>query len=534
MIDSHSHIDADAFDDDRDQMLQRAMDAGIEFIVVPDIEPQRRAKLKSIVDAFPFLVRGVGIHPHHAGTVTEADLADVAAQCTEAKVVAIGEIGLDYYYDFCPPDVQKSYFREQIRIAKSHDLPIIVHNRDSDKDVLDIIEEEQDGTLRGVLHCFSSDTEVLDRALSLNMHISFTGNITFKKSTLNDVVQRVPLDRVMIETDAPYMTPAPHRGTRNEPLYVRLVAEKLAEIKGMSLMEVLTTTTTTAKRFFGLLSILLLWSMSTSAQPKRPDEDEIDNDTQYEIALENYEIDSIGWAKFIKPRSFGFGITIGTNTVVEQQTYTQRYYRSIQGTTTPQRWVSFPTDSGPSRSFSYEGLVSFGVTGMFQATDRIGLELTYLYTKNVGDRALYGLPPVVTNIIESSFLYSLNPYNKVNFVPQAGMTFAAQSDGKTANSQIGVNVGMGIGINIPTSFGLFYPMVNVRFNFMFGTVSDANISTYPVISGEDPSFIAPDPDRDGVFLHYNPANPSQLSVDKADITTIYSIPRLSIMFFPNF
>ena len=515
-------------------MLQRAMNDGIEFIVVPDIEPQRREKLKSIVDAYTFLVRGVGIHPHHAGAVTEAHLAEVDNQCTEAKVVAIGEIGLDYYYDFCAPGVQKSYFREQIRIAKAHDLPIIVHNRESDKDVLDIIEEEQDGSLRGVLHCFSSDINVLERALSLNMHISFTGNITFKKSTLNDVVQRVPIDRVMIETDAPYMTPAPHRGTRNEPLYVRLVAEKLAEIKGMPLIEVLTTTTSTAKRFFGHLTILLLWSMSVSAQPKRPDEDEIDNDTQYEIALENYEIDSTGWAKFIRPRSIGFGITLGSNTVVEQHTYTQLYKRAVQGTTTPQGWTTFPSDSGPSRSFSYEGLLSFGVTGMLQASDRIGLELTYLYSKNVGDRVLYGLPPVVTNIIETSFLYSLNPYNKVNFVPHAGVTLAIQSGGKSSITQIGVNAGMGIGINIPTSIGLFYPMVNVRFNVMFGTVPDANIATYPVIPGEDQSNTAPDPDRDGVRLHYNSDKPSQLSVDKADITTLYSIPRLSIMFFPNF
>ena len=302
----------------------------------------------------------------------------------------------------------------------------------------------------------------------------------------------------------------------------------------MPLIEVLTTTTSTAKRFFGLLTILLLWSMSVSAQPKRPDEDEIDNDTQYEIALENYEIDSTGWAKFIRPRSIGFGITLGSNTVVEQHTYTQLYKRAVQGTTTPQGWTTFPSDSGPSRSFSYEGLLSFGVTGMLQASDRIGLELTYLYSKNVGDRVLYGLPPVVTNIIETSFLYSLNPYNKVNFVPHAGVTLAIQSGGKSSITQIGVNAGMGIGINIPTSIGLFYPMVNVRFNVMFGTVPDANIATYPVIPGEDQSNTAPDPDRDGVRLHYNSDKPSQLSVDKADITTLYSIPRLSIMFFPNF
>ncbi|MCX6140724.1 MAG: TatD family hydrolase [Candidatus Kapabacteria bacterium] len=534
MIDTHSHINADIFDDDREDMLLRARESGVELIIVPDIEPGRRSKLRDIVDAHSFLYRGIGIHPHHAGEVTQNDIDDVEAQCKESKVVAIGEIGLDYHYDFCSPDVQKLYFREQIRIAKRHDLPIIVHNREADTDVLDIIEEEQDGSLRGVLHCFSSDASVLDRALQLNMHISFTGNITFRKSTLNEVVQRVPLDRVMIETDAPYMTPVPHRGQRNEPLNVRLVAEKLAEIKSMSLMEVLTTTSSTARKLFALTCALLMWAISANAQPKKPNDEDFDNDTRYEIALENYEVDSIGWAKFIKPRTFGFGITVGSNTVVEQQTFRQRYFRAIQGTAIPQRWETFPSDSGPSRSFSYNGLLSFGATVMFQASDRIAFEATYLYTKNEGDRALYGLPPVVTNIVEGVFLYSLNPYNKVNFVPQAGVTFASQSDGRVSSAKFGCNLGMGIGMNIPTSFGLLYPMINVRFNFMFGTSRDATTATYPVLSSEDQTYIVEDPDRNGVYLHYNPLNPSQTSIEKADVTTIYSIPRLSIMFYPKF
>lgn len=538
MIDTHSHIDAKAFDDDREAMFTRAREQGVEIIIVPDIEPPRRAKLKQIVDEHPFLYRGIGIHPHHAGEVSEHDLALVEAQCSEPKVVAIGEIGLDYYYDFCPPDVQKLYFREQIRIAKRHGLPIIVHNRESDTDVLDIIESEQDGTLRGVLHCFSSSEDVLERALALNLHVSFTGNITFKASTLNSVVHRVPLERVMIETDAPYMTPVPHRGTRNEPAYVRLVAEKIAEIKGMSLAEVVSTTTATARRFFGLLSVLVGFTAIASAQPKVPDEEDFDTDLAYEIALENYEIDSINWAKYVKPRSFGIGFTVGSNTVVEQQTYSQRYYRAIQGTTTPQRWETFDTqaENTPSRSFSYDGLLSFGGSFMYQATDRILLEVTYLNTKNEGDRALYGLQPIVTNIIEGSFNYALNPYNKVNFVPQAGLIFASQNDGTKTTTQLGFNTGIGLGVNIPTSFGHFYPMVNVRFNFMMGTQSDIVIGKYPVIPGEDQTYIVEDPEQPGVFLHYDPTvtDKSRTSVDRADVTTIYSIPRLTIMFFPNF
>lgn len=534
MIDTHAHIDVKAFEEDRNAMLERARAAGVTAIVVPDIERSRRAHLKAVVDAHPDLYRGVGIHPHHAGDMTQQDLEEIAAQCTEPKVVAIGEIGLDYYYDFCPPDVQKLYFREQIRIAKAHNLPIIVHNRESDSDVMEILREEQDGSLRGVLHCFSSDVPVLDQAMDLGLHVSFTGNITFKKSTLNDVLVRVPLDRVMIETDAPYMTPVPHRGTRNEPSYVRLVAEKLAEIKGMPLSEIIATTTATARRFFGIMSAVVLCTLVTTAQPTRPNEDDYENDIDLEIALENYELDSIGWAKYVKPRTIGIGVTLGSNTVVEQQTYRQRYFRAIQGTTTPQRWETFEQDKGPSRSFSYDGLASFGGTLMYQLTTRIAFEGTFIYTKNVGDRELYGLAPIETGIIEGTMHYSLNPYNKVNFVPQIGATYATQSDGRVSNAQMGMNVGIGLGVNIPTSFGLFYPMVNVRFNFMFGTQREAIINSYPVIAGEDQTYISEDPNRPGVFLHYNPTNPSQVSVDKADVTTIYSIPRLSIMFFPKF
>jgi hypothetical protein len=220
--------------------------------------------------------------------------------------------------------------------------------------------------------------------------------------------------------------------------------------------------------------------------------------------------------------------------VVEQQTYRQRYYRAIPGTTSAQRWETFAQDEGPSRSFSYDGLASFGGTLMYQLTTRIAVEGTFIYTKNVGDRALYGLAPIETGIIEGTMLYSLNPYNKVNFVPQIGGTIARQSDGRSTVDQVGMNVGMGIGVNIPTSFGLFYPMVNVRFNFMFGTQREAIINSYPVIAGEDQTYITDDPNRPGVKLHYNPTNPSQVSVDLADVTTIYSIPRLSIMFFPKF
>lgn len=557
MIDTHAHIDTEAFEADRADVLERAFESGVEAIIVPDIKPATRAHLKSVVNANTRLFRGVGIHPHHAGEASESDLADVGKQCTEAKVVAIGEIGLDYYYDFCSPDVQKLYFREQLRIAKSHNLPVIVHNRDSDQDLLDIIEQEQDGSLRGVLHCFSSDMHVLERALSLGMHVSFTGNITFKKFTLREVVERVPVDRFMIETDSPYMTPVPHRGKRNEPAFVRLVAEKIAEIRSMTFAEVQSASTLTAKNLFRLALLLVIATFGLQAQPRVPNEDDYERDSDYEYAMDAYSVDSAGYVRFVKPRTFGFGITLGSNTVTERRTFRQFYQRAL-GENVPMKWREFSEDT--VASFSYPSLSSIGATVAYQLSSRFTVEGTYLYTKNVGDRAEYNLPPIVTNIAELAMVYALNPYNKVNFLPQTGVTFAHTNDGITTTSRFGVIAGIGAGVAIPTSFGLFYPMVNVRFDFILGTQTGMVTSSFPVIDGEistkwfnpnglprDEALraalaegrIQEDPAKpgEGVYLHRY-VNPSTgravLSQEIADVTTIYAIPRLTLLFYPKF
>lgn len=557
MIDTHAHIDTEAFDADRHEVLQRAFDSGVESIIVPDIKPSSREHLRSVVDSNSRLFRGVGIHPHHAGEVTHKDLDDVALQCLESKVVAIGEIGLDYYYDFCSPDVQKSYFREQLRIAKRSNLPVIIHNRDADADVLDIIEDEQDGTLRGVLHCFSSEIHVLDRAIGLGMHVSFTGNITFKKFTLHEVVERVPANRFMIETDSPYMTPVPYRGKRNEPSYVRFVAEKIAEIRSMSLAEVQNISTQTAKNLFKLALLIVICTVGLSAQPQEPNEDDYERDSDYEHALDAYKIDSAAYVKFVKPRSFGFGITTGSNTVTERRTFRQQFRRA-QGENVPMSWREITQDT--VASFSYPSLSSFGASVAYQVSPRFTFEGTYLYTKNVGDRAEYNLPPIVTNIAEVSMLYALNPYNKVNFLPQTGVTFAHTDDGITTTSRFGVIAGIGAGVSIPTSIGMFYPMVNVRFDFILGSQTGMVTSSFPVIDAEINSKwfnpnglsrdealrtalaegrIQEDPAKpgEGVYLHRY-VNPSTgravLSQEIADVTTIYAIPRLTLLYYPKF
>ena len=556
MIDTHAHIDTEAFDGDRAEVLQRAFDSGVEAIIVPDIKPSARPNLRQIVDATPGLFRGIGIHPHHAGEVDAEALDVVEADCQQSKVVAIGEIGLDYYYDFCSPDVQKLYFREQLCIAKRHDLPVIVHNRDADQDVLDIIEQEQDGTLRGVLHCFSSDVAVLDRALSLGMHVSFTGNITFKKFTLRDVVERVPTDRFMIETDSPYMTPVPHRGKRNEPAFVRLVAEKIAEMRSMTFAEIQSATTATAKNLFRLTLFLVLATLALEAQPRVPNEDDYDLDSEYDYAMDQYSADSAAYVRLVKPRVFGFGFTTGSNTVTERRTYRQLFYRG-RGENVPMRWRDLAEDT--VASFSYPSLSTFGASVAYQLTPRFLLEGTYLYTKNVGDRADYNLPPIVTNIAELSVLYALNPYNKVNFLPQTGVSFAHTNDGITTTSRFGVIAGIGAGVAIPTSFGMFYPMVNVRFDFILGTQTGMVTSSYPVIDAEIGSKwfnpnglprdeavraaladgrIQEDPAKpgEGVYLHryVNPeTGKAVLSQEIADVTTIYAIPRLTLLYYPK-
>ncbi len=519
MIDTHAHIDAAAFDEDRDVVLQRAWDAGMVAIVVPDIKPTDRARLIEIVDSDPRLYRGIGIHPHDVGNASAADLDEVERHCTNPKVVAIGEIGLDYYYDFCPPDIQKSYFRNQIRIAKRNGLPVIVHNRESDTDVLDILEDEQDGTLKGVLHCFSGDTSVLERALRIGMHVSFTGNITFKRSTLDDVVRAVPADRFMIETDSPFMTPVPHRGKRNEPTYVRLIAQKLAEIRGMTLDDIISTTTMTAKRFFAIASFFVVICTAAVAQPNVPREDDFETDVAYDNAMITYEADSLAWERWLKPRKIGFGPAIGTNTIVEGKQFTQRFEPKTP-VNSPTQWTMYPDGTGPKVTESFEGLVAFGGTATYGLTDRMMVEGTYLYTRNETPAKNFGLDPIVTHIIETALHYSLNPYGRLNFIATGGGTLALTNDGTSTTTKLGVNVGMALGANIPTSFGLFYPMITVRFNFMLGTDKNRVVVRYA-----DPVT--------GLPIE-NPDVPGQFSESRADVTTLYAIPRFTLLFYPKF
>jgi TatD DNase family protein len=252
LIDTHCHLFWKDFDHDLPEVIERARDAGIGPIIVPATDIETMSAAHEIAKRFRDVYSTAGVHPHDAGKLPEDAFARVETFAMEARVVAIGEIGLDYYYDFCPPDVQKEALHRQLEIALRRNLPVVIHNREADEDVLAICREHQDGRLRGQFHCFSSDAAYAGRVLELGFHISFTGNVTYKKSTLGEVVAMVPDDRLLLETDAPFMAPTPFRGKRNEPAYLATIAARIAELRGQTTEHVADATTRNAKRLFAL------------------------------------------------------------------------------------------------------------------------------------------------------------------------------------------------------------------------------------------------------------------------------------------
>jgi TatD DNase family protein len=257
-IDTHAHLQLDHFEADREAVIQRAREAGVEKIVVVSTDvPSSRQSLE-LAEKFPELYAAVGIHPTDCGGATDEDFATILNLARHPKVVAIGEIGLDFYWKNVPPEIQQRAFVRQIHMAKEIGKPIIVHNRDAGAAILQTLQQAGIDKLFGVFHCFSEDAQYAQQVLALGCHISFTGNLTYKKSTLPEVAQQVPLERILLETDSPFMTPAPHpkgllsRGKRNEPAFTVYIAGKLADIKKISIEEVARQTTANAMNLFGL------------------------------------------------------------------------------------------------------------------------------------------------------------------------------------------------------------------------------------------------------------------------------------------
>ncbi|MDX9758892.1 MAG: TatD family hydrolase [Bacteroidota bacterium] len=251
-IDTHCHLFWDDFREDLPRVVARARDAGVTRLLIPSTDFDTFQQSEAIAARFDGMFLAVGIHPHDAGKVTDDFVDQLRQYAAHPRVVAIGEIGLDYYYDHCPRDQQQRVLHAQLDVARALDLPVILHNRESDDDLLAVVRAHQDGTLRGQFHCFSSDLAFARAVLDAGFHISFTGNVTFKKSVLDPVLSFVPDDRLLMETDAPFMTPVPHRGTRNEPAMLPLIAQRFAEARGQTVAHVAAITTHNAERLFGL------------------------------------------------------------------------------------------------------------------------------------------------------------------------------------------------------------------------------------------------------------------------------------------
>ncbi|MFN8361612.1 MAG: TatD family hydrolase [Candidatus Kapaibacterium sp.] len=483
MIDTHAHIDSEQFDTDRPEMIERAFAAGVEAIIIPSIGPEGFGNVQAIVDSDPRIYRGIGIHPHNANDATRDNLERVERESTNTRVVAIGEIGLDYYYDFAPKDVQKAAFRAQLHIAKRRNLPVIIHNRESDEDILSILREEQDGTLQFVLHCFSSSVDVLHRALDLGAHVSFTGNITYKKSTLADVILQTPPDKIMIETDAPYMAPVPHRGKRNEPSFVGLVAQKIAEIHTLSLEKVYSMTSQTARSFFRLgLGILMLGFLLSTVTPYSIWAQSRSSSRTTDDRTDEAEVEEVEPANPYS-RTLGIGLMMGTNTIVE----------SIECLAT-----------GKRESRSYEGILLYGIAAEYCLTDHIQFEGSYVYSINhkvVEENPGLGYSPNLHQFITLTARFVANPRKPICFFATGGSSIILNRIFDAHSTQNAFNFGIGLYGNIPSNYGIIVPTAELKFDF-------------PLQSNQ-----------------YNDVKCGGLP---ADVGRFYSLVRLGVQWYPKF
>ena len=253
LFDSHAHYDDEKFDDDRDEVLSSMTKNNVGLIMnacsaMSDIEA-----ITALCARYPFVYGAVGVHPSDCGELCEADMQTLAKAAQNPKIKAIGEIGLDYYYDDVPRDVQRHWFARQLELARELHMPIIVHDREAHADTLNILRAGGVKECGGVLHCFSGSREMARDVLSLGMYIAFGGSLTFKNARKTvDAAEYVPLESILLETDSPYLAPVPMRGKRNSSLYIHYVAEKLAEIKGISVEEVERITYENAEKCFGI------------------------------------------------------------------------------------------------------------------------------------------------------------------------------------------------------------------------------------------------------------------------------------------
>ena len=480
MIDTHSHLDSEQFVEDYRDVIQESFDSGVQAIIMPAVEVAGFDRIVEIAESDDRLFYAIGIHPHSASELNNESEKEIIRLTQNPKCKAIGEIGLDYFYDFQPKDVQLDAFRKQIRIAQYCNLPMIIHNREADADIMSILKEELiERPINAVLHCFSSPMDVAMDAIDMGMYISFTGNITFKKSVLSPIVEALPLDRIMLETDAPYMTPVPNRGKRNHPKYLNLIAEKIAEIKQIKIEEVIEMTTNNAKRFFKLFLptlLIIFGSFNLFAQKE--------NEEAYEEA-----------PQVVRPL-FGLGIFAGTNTVVES-------YKLSKG----------------NMEVSYEGIFTPGFTLTVAPYDFLIVSASYCYSKNnkISDNSKdqYGnvtVGPTTHNILELNTHWIPNPGKVINFYGTLGMNVmfntvnvgALGEKPESKTTHYGLTSGIGIIGNIKLwNYGLLNIYGGWDILFTFGSTKG--------------------------YL-YDSGNKKPV---EHDVTKFFSLPRFGIIFYPN-
>lgn len=254
IFDTHAHYDDDAFDNDRDTLLSSLAENGIEAVVNIGASIRTTKNTLELMKKYPFVYGAVGVHPSESTELNEHLMDWLKHAAGEDKVVAIGEIGLDYYWKEPEPEIQKHWFVRQLELAREVNLPVVVHSRDAAKDTLDIIQAERAGELGGVIHCFSYSVEMAREYLNLGFYLGIGGVLTFNNAKkLKEVVSYMPMDRIVLETDCPYLAPVPNRGKRNSSLNLPYVVDAISQIKGVPAEEVIAVTTENAKRMYRLM-----------------------------------------------------------------------------------------------------------------------------------------------------------------------------------------------------------------------------------------------------------------------------------------
>lgn len=255
MIDSHAHLDEERFDEDRDELIKSLKENAISYVINPSSDMETSRRVVELSNKYDNIFAAVGIHPHDAEGFKDEDLDELRELSKNEKVVAIGEIGLDYYYDNSPREIQKEVFIKQLELSHELNLPVIIHTRDAMGDTYDILKEFE-GRVRGVMHCYTGSIEMAEKFMKLGFYISIAGPVTFKNAVnVREMAKQIPLERLLIETDSPYLAPVPNRGKRNDPTNVRYVADMLANLKEIQIDKIIEHSRENTVKLFSLKGV---------------------------------------------------------------------------------------------------------------------------------------------------------------------------------------------------------------------------------------------------------------------------------------